>query len=1192
MSRLNAILLKGRIVPIAAILVVAYLIVILVPRRTNTVVTVDQVHQWSEENAPPHRSIVWQPAQPVDPIVIDQADHSLIRPQLDEGGSVLYFTRRGDNGKKDIYSARRDGERWRDAAPVAGLNTEYDEIGPVIQKGGEKLYLYSNRPGGYGGFDIYESHRTTDGWSKPRNVGSAVNSPAHEYDPCVSSEGKRLFFSSNRSPQMQRLLLEGKLNNRSAAWRSTLRADLGLNKFDLYESRRANSGESWNPARTIPQINRENSNEGAPVVDGGGAFLYFVSDRVQRPNEESNFDIYRVRLRAEQFGNPENLGVGVNSPANEIEPALSEEGFRIYFSRNAISTQDGVDPSRYSLFASMAVEVEETVEWDDSNLRATSSFVTDWMSNNWWWLGFVLLLLSLLAALWWFFKRVSFRRATVPTFLLVAIVVHLLLAAGTFYVTFVHRELVDRLPDGVKDIFVATALESEDSSKTEDPIEQLSDFESVETAEVENVKRQALSEPNVFAPKNDSQPVVPIQPLRHSASTPKIVATVPIKSTAPNSSRLPRRTVQQVIAESAIDIERPQSDSTKMSTLKIAAANVNTEKEDTEIKVVGPEPRTTQVQSVVRLENETPGHAATSPGRSIASELKPISRARVVNHELKLGEAQPIEGIQIVQTLKPVSADPSRHIQNGISVSKAEQLSEKAPIVSRDTDSAIRESSVRNENSPTAELPISRRIVRPRANVARSSRRSLLASSDSRDNEPRIEPIELNRSDKPSDARTANLVPQPTIRVRPTNEARGQLEAPSNSGRQSINSVTARLQPDRLTRAFDLRPSASATKSRGLNRRRSRSARIEIAEDNIGIQSLLRLRQTDGKAKKDLIKAFGGADQTHASIRLGLEWLRRHQFEDGHWSFNNFETCCKNHKHGKCGGRGSANSDTGATGFALLPFLGDGHTHLAGDYKDAVDRGLEWLIARQKKDGDLCAGNEGNARMYSHGIATIALCEAFALTDDPKLREPAQKAINFIAQAQHKSGGWRYQPRQGGDTSVVGWQVMALKSGQMAGLQVPNPTLDGARRWLRHVGGQGKKLGRFGYTHHDFKVAMSAEALLCLQYLNAERSDPQLVAGAEYLLKHLPKHGKESSYYWYYGTQFMFHMQGDYWRRWNTSLQGLILKTQNKNKNRSGSWDPKDQWERTGGRVYSTSMRLLMLEVYYRHLPLYQVLNE
>jgi hypothetical protein len=351
---------------------------------------------------------------------------------------------------------------------------------------------------------------------------------------------------------------------------------------------------------------------------------------------------------------------------------------------------------------------------------------------------------------------------------------------------------------------------------------------------------------------------------------------------------------------------------------------------------------------------------------------------------------------------------------------------------------------------------------------------------------------------------------------------------------------------------------------------------------------MFRLRTVDPDTKKDLVDAFGGNDQVLTAVRLGLDWLRDHQAEDGRWSLDRFD---EHARGGRSGGEGRLGSDAAATGLALLSFLGDGHTHLSGDYQETVAFGLAWLIYYQQDTGELSTGREGNARMYSHGIATIALCEAYGMTRDERLRAPAQAAVDFIVAAQHRSsGGWRYHPNQSADTSVVGWQVMALKSAQLAGLVFPQAVLDRAGQWIRRVEGRGNRLGRFAYQRgHRESPAMTAEAILCLEYLGTAANEPSLLAGAEYLLEHLPELGEESSYYWYYGTQSLFHMQGSYWSRWNAALRDMLLTTQRTSGPAAGTWDPRDNWEVAAGRLYATALRLLMLEVYYRHLPLYQV---
>ncbi len=371
-----------------------------------------------------------------------------------------------------------------------------------------------------------------------------------------------------------------------------------------------------------------------------------------------------------------------------------------------------------------------------------------------------------------------------------------------------------------------------------------------------------------------------------------------------------------------------------------------------------------------------------------------------------------------------------------------------------------------------------------------------------------------------------------------------------------------------------------------LARRGPRSAALMYAEDDIGLQAMFRMRQSEDK--QDLATAAGGTTESLAAVHSGLKWLVEHQHPNGYWSLQRFYQQIPGHDYG---GAGGFECDVAATGFALLPLLGDGHTHLSGQYQLAVSRGLSWLLAQQKRDGELSGKLGRNCRMYAHAIAAIVLCEAYGMTKDPKLRDPAQRAIDFIVAAQHRpSGGWRYDPQEAADTSVVGWQVMAMKSGQMAALNVSQDSLDLVHKWLRSVEGKGAEIGTFRYQgSYQITPAMTAEGLLCLEYLGAQPGDPRLQSGVKYLLRHLPRKGEETSYYWYYGTQVMYHVQGDAWRQWNLALRDMLVQTQVKTGHLAGTWDPADQWDYQAGRLYASSLRLLALEVYFRHLPLYRL---
>jgi hypothetical protein len=419
--------------------------------------------------------------------------------------------------------------------------------------------------------------------------------------------------------------------------------------------------------------------------------------------------------------------------------------------------------------------------------------------------------------------------------------------------------------------------------------------------------------------------------------------------------------------------------------------------------------------------------------------------------------------------------------------------------------------------------------------------------------------------------------------------ASGPAPASSGVGTAGDPSLSSRITTPSGRKGVGAdRPSlASAEAIAGLAKR---SVQGRGSSPEASIPESLSMRTTD--ARREAAKTLGGSEDSEEAVERGLQWLTRNQYPDGHWSIDDFPG-----ETSESLGEGSFVSNSAATGLSLLAFLGAGYTHQSGKHQEVVDRGMKWLVEHQKPDGDLFADETKYVWFYSHGIASIALCEAYGLTKDPALRAPAQKALDFIVESQHKEfGGWRYRPQFESDTSVSGWQLMALKSGEMAGLKVPKEAYTGVSRWLDSVESK-SAAGQFSYhPREEVSPAMTAEGLLMRQYLGAKREDAQLIAGANYLRTRLPDFGQRDAYYWYYATQVMFHMQGDHWNEWNNGLRDLLVTTQSKEGSVSGSWDPSrpspDKWANGGGRHYLTCLNLLMLEVYYRHLPLYLELEK
>jgi hypothetical protein len=332
---------------------------------------------------------------------------------------------------------------------------------------------------------------------------------------------------------------------------------------------------------------------------------------------------------------------------------------------------------------------------------------------------------------------------------------------------------------------------------------------------------------------------------------------------------------------------------------------------------------------------------------------------------------------------------------------------------------------------------------------------------------------------------------------------------------------------------------------------------------------------------------FGATPQSEAAVAAALEWLAANQSADGRWDADlhgsGRETRTLGHDRQGAG----AQADTGVTGLALLAFLGNGQSHLDGTHRENVQHGLEFLLASQAQDGNLAGNAELFAAMYCHGIATLALSEAYALTGDERLLPGLQRALHYTITVQHTGGGWRYQPYDAGDISQFGWQLMALKSAELAGIPIPAETRAQMQRFLRSAS-SGRARGLASYRPGDrVSRTMTAEALVCRYFLAAENSPAALAEGAAYVSEEKPGDGQTNLYYWYYGTLAMFQRQGPEWEAWNAGLQRQLLHSQRFDGERRGSWDPDPLWGGYGGRVYSTATAALCLEVYYRYLPLY-----
>jgi hypothetical protein len=362
------------------------------------------------------------------------------------------------------------------------------------------------------------------------------------------------------------------------------------------------------------------------------------------------------------------------------------------------------------------------------------------------------------------------------------------------------------------------------------------------------------------------------------------------------------------------------------------------------------------------------------------------------------------------------------------------------------------------------------------------------------------------------------------------------------------------------------------------------------------LDSIYELRVAENK--EELVLQFGGTKESEAAVAGALDWLARHQAKDGSWRSRNLARTppgvCESDPHCQGGGGDFAFAQTG---LAILALQAAGHFDFEkAQYSENVRRGLDWLVDQQKKDGGLY-GDSGRTYMYEHGIATFALAEACAIARAFK-REPnkryldaAERAVEFIESQQHDDGGWRYtgNKRARSDTSVSGWSVLALKSAREADIPIDKAVIAKVREYFKSCElGQN---GRTGYqgpgVHTD---ATTGVGMLVHQFL-LDTPDSQLVRDAAPYLADLAERTwggdrtRHRDYYlWYNCTLAMHTAGGRNWERWNNVVRDLVISLQEPDEAgcARGSWPPNSKWGGEGGRIYTTALAALTLEVYYR----------
>jgi hypothetical protein len=347
----------------------------------------------------------------------------------------------------------------------------------------------------------------------------------------------------------------------------------------------------------------------------------------------------------------------------------------------------------------------------------------------------------------------------------------------------------------------------------------------------------------------------------------------------------------------------------------------------------------------------------------------------------------------------------------------------------------------------------------------------------------------------------------------------------------------------------------------------------------------------DAASRASLGERYGATPESEDAVEAALRWLAAHQQRDGSWSFDLSQEPCR----GQCKNSQSDESlprpATAATGLALLAFLGAGYNHHEGKYQEEIQRGLYFLreaAAEANAGYDLQGGS-----MYGHGIAMLAVSEAMAMTrylgkQDTDLFTLAQRGSQFTANAQHPLGGWRYVPGSPGDMTVTAWQVLSLISAQHGGVVLPTSTLSRAERFIRGL--SKPDAYSFGYQSVAAERTTTAVGLCSLMYLGQSPHDEAFAKSLGQVAKRGPKF--TDVYHDYYATLALHHARHQAWEKWHVPLREHLIRTQAVKGHEAGSWHFADKNGDVGGRLYTTAMSAMILEVYYRYLPLYQTRDE
>lgn len=1146
------------------------------------------------------------------------------KPTLSHDGRLLVFASGKPGLNQDLYVAEIENGAPTRVTTLAAVNSGFDDAAPAF--GADALWFASNRPGGEGGFDLYRAPYRDGEFGTPERVAGALATKADDTDPAPLPDGT-VVFASNRE----------RARNTS--------------DFDLFRAQRLAASASADTAWSVERFDALNSaaDEREPAATADGRVLYFASNRA------GNFDLYRTGLDRGRYLPPARLDE-LSTSLDERGPGPSADGFVLAFDRPGLSGQAGDT----DLVRARSLELFQLpgrpVGWIELLvlLGLLAVALLAWLARRWEALELIYkcLLFALIVhilLLWWF-QRVPVESEPFPS-----------MTAGRGEALFKVKVASAKSRDGRKEhggaIETARTMAAADAPAEPRQVAVAGDAAPSTNAMARPQRSDANDEParsevDVTRSRQDAQAATrgatladqatPVERLRGEAPE--------LAMNAPSASAAPAREADTSASPRAVDSARTAIDAGALSERTRAArvdrgrtpADTATGPARSELASAPSHSAPLRKPALADGETITPmrGELDSASSASLVDATAAASFATGERGDRGEGAAAPtavatdVAAAPSVAALdagaRPADADADS------SQSAARSPSDAAPTRSSDlpkteladaeTVTPLRGESNADGANALVDLGVAPSFAAESRSSSGTTAGSPVAAATELQARPASAALEAGARPAESGADSAPRTPVETA-LAPTRSggspdidladdaaaepAMAAAATPAPASLDLVASDTSLARPssraaaaDSAPLAFDL-PAPTARSATPL----VAAAAPERAPEPKEPERLdhTPYRNRFGLAKEQALKEHGGDAKTEHAVDLGLAYLAGRQNAEGYWG----DVEHYDDKYGYV--------SVGKSGLCLLAFLGKGHTPTSNTEHSAVAaRAVQFLLDVQ----DAESGHFGWTSAYSHGIATYALAECYALTRMESLKQPIERAVAHILANQSKSrdpkrgGGWGYYNPQGSHfdawarVSITSWQVMALESARLSGIEVPDQAFDAAKTFLTNA--YDARRGCYRYSHDPNRLnseyavlpGSTPAALFALSLLGEDIAGDGFANARAFVRKRVPRAYRRASesafvhdaagnlYFWYYGTLATFRAGGSDWEQWNEAMKATLLPAQQKN----GSWPIIDTYaadiarDTDRDRCYTTAMNVLTLEVYYRYFtPLLKI---